>query len=343
MPSLKPEQLDASIRSGSLGPLYVFDGPENWLKEQAIQHIIDRLLPPEARDFNLERLDGKTCSAAQVVSAAQSLPWMAERRVIVVQAADEIGAPEGRIIAEGLSGLPSSTCLVFIYEGKANLREEIPAHAASAGLIVTFWMPFPNQMPAWVASEARRRGKIISHEAALLLADACSDLQQIVNELNKLALYVGAKKTIDIDDIRRHGLPDEWGDFKDLEEAVWARDVAEGLRQGRLLADSGVRAESIFPIFARVFKTLLLGHFLATEKKMAMEDIYAELGIRGKTYQANLLKGLKAYKSEETRRSLSKVVQADYDLKTGALPGPIAVSLLIWNLCGREKAVSAFR
>jgi DNA polymerase III delta subunit len=192
-------------------------------------------------------------------------------------------------------------------------------------------------------NEVRRYGKTMSMDAAMLLADACGDLQDIINELNKLSLFVGEKKTIDAQDIHRHGLPDEVGDFKDLEEAVWTRNTTEALRQGELLSSSGVRPEMLFPVFERIFKNILLGQFFVSKKKERTDEVATKLGIRGKTNQENFQKALRAYKWEESNASLKKIVQADFDLKTGALSGPIAISLLIWSLCGRERTSLALR
>ncbi len=334
MPVIKSDQLESSIRSGKIGTLYLFDGPENWLKDRAVQQIIKKLVPDEAKDFNLERFDGNSCTGAQIVNAAQSLPFLGDRRVVIVQATEELAVADARAVAETLSNLPESTCLVFLNDGKANIRDEIPAQVTSIGSIVTFWTPFPNQMPAWVTSEAKLRGKTISYEAAMMVAEHCTDLQQIANELDKLCLYVGSKTTIDGTDVRAHGFPDEEGDTKQLEEALWTRNLGEALLQGRLLSEVGVRGESIFPICERVFRTLLLAHCYQSEKKMGLEQIYAAFNMRGKTQQANFLKGFKSYKPVELRSAIEKILQADFDLKTGRLPSEMAVSILLMNLCG---------
>lgn len=296
--------------------------------------MMDQLVPLDCRDFNLERFDGSTCQASDIINAMQGLPFMGERRVVVVNHAEEISAADSRIVGEMLSQIPKSTCLLFLYEGKANLREEIPAQVASHGGIVTFWTPFPNQLPAWVVGEARQRGKSMGYEAAQLLGEACQDLQEISNEMDKLCLFIGNKKNIEVADIRAHGLPDEVGDTRLLEDALWERNSAQALSHGRRLAEVGVRGEMIFPLCERVFRTLLLAQTLQSQKKMSVDDICGALNIRSKMHQTNLLKGLKAYRAAEIQGSLEKVLLADQDLKTGHLPSEVAVSLLLWNLCG---------
>lgn len=336
MPALKPDQLDDQIRSGKLGSVYLFDGPELFLKQRTTQKIINRLLPAEQRDFNLDRFDGNDHTAADIVNACQSVPFLAERRVVVVNNADELAAADRRAVAEQFARLPSSTCAVFLYEGKADMREELPAHAASHGHIVTFWPPFENQLPNWVIGEARSHGKKMTLEAAKALADACADLTEIINEVEKLALFCGKKPVIDLDDVVAHGMPGSVGDYRDFEEALWRRDLSGAMEQGQLLCDMGIGAEAIFPVFERVFRTLLMARYYTKIKGWSANDVHAALNIRGKIQQAKLMEGLRLYTNKDLEKSLERVAGADYDVKTGALPGRMAVSLLAASLLRRE-------
>ena len=45
-------QLFKSIRSEKPGKLYLFHGPEEFTKEQALSQLTDRLVPPKFRDLN---------------------------------------------------------------------------------------------------------------------------------------------------------------------------------------------------------------------------------------------------------------------------------------------------
>ncbi len=340
MPSQKPDEFEAAVRAGKIGRLYAFDGPELWLKERALAALTEKLITPDTRDFNFERYDGNDASGGAIVTAAQNLPFLGDRRLVIVNSADELAAADARLVAEALPNVPSSTCLVFVFDGKANLRDEIPAQVSSLGVIVTFWPPFPNQMPTWTMNEAKRHGKTLSFDAASLLVEACESLSQISGELEKLALFVGSKATIDAKDLQRHGLPDQTGDYKDLEQAVWVRDHSEALRQGRLLTESGLRSEALLPVLERIFRSLLLA-FTLRAKGADWNAVFAELGMRGKTQQANLQQGSRAYTVAEIRRAFSIIVNADVDVKTGRLPSEMAVTLALNSICGKKENAPA--
>ncbi|OVE77084.1 DNA polymerase III subunit delta [bacterium F11] len=332
MPTYKSEQFFSDVSRGKISGVYLFDGPEKWLKERAIKKIIDTVLTDESRDLNLDRFHGSDCRASDVVNAFQSMPFLSEKRVVIVQESEELTSGDNHIIGEALSVLPQSTVLVFVYDGKAGLREAIPAQVSSIGTVVTFWTPFANQLPSWIVSEVRQRGKSISFGAAHTLAESCRDLQEISSELDKLFLFIGKKNQIDVEDIRNHGLPDGRGDFKGLEEAIWSRSLAEGLHQAQLLGEMGIRAEAIFPVFEKIFRNLILARYLLERKGWNRTDVYAELGLRGKTRQGQLDQGLRQYSLEEVLSAFKKIVKAHLELKTGALQSDLAVSLLTLNI-----------
>jgi hypothetical protein len=85
-----------------------------------------------------------------------------------------------------------------------------------------------------------------------------------------------------------------------------------------------------------VFRTLVLAHHLRDEKRMGIDDIFASLGIRGKTQQAHLSRGLSVYRAAEAQDAFDRIARADHELKTGVLGGAIGVSLLTLDVCEKR-------
>jgi DNA polymerase III delta subunit len=131
--------------------------------------------------------------------------------------------------------------------------------------------------------------------------------------------------------------------FRDLEVALWNRDLSSALHYGKVLSDSGIRPEMIIPVFERIFKTLLMAHLYVKKGARVGDDLYALLGMRGKTQKENFSKGFRSYSPKEIAGSFQKIVQTDFDVKTGALGGPESLSLLICNICGVKESRLAFR
>ena len=55
-------------------PAYLLQGQDDRLKRRALQELLDRLVDPDGRDFDLEHLDVDSAPAEAVLTALGSLP-----------------------------------------------------------------------------------------------------------------------------------------------------------------------------------------------------------------------------------------------------------------------------
>src|SRR3982074_1506899 len=101
-----PEEFLRSIRKQAPAPVYLFIGPEPYLREQCRRALIEVCLSPEERENGFTRYDLDETDLAAVVDDAQSLSLFASNRLIWVGAA-EAALPRTRGAAadeEGDSG-----------------------------------------------------------------------------------------------------------------------------------------------------------------------------------------------------------------------------------------------
>ena len=92
--------LHKDIDQGRFQPIYLLYGPDEFLKERAVQKIVQRMVTPELREFNLDVLYGDETDAATIIDRTASLPMMAERRVVLVRNVDDLSIEERRKILE---------------------------------------------------------------------------------------------------------------------------------------------------------------------------------------------------------------------------------------------------
>jgi DNA polymerase III subunit delta len=83
MPSYSFDSLFRSLGKGELAPVYYLYGLEDVLKDEAVRSILDRALEPGMRDFNLDQRSASQVDAEEVHALCNTLPMMAERRVVV--------------------------------------------------------------------------------------------------------------------------------------------------------------------------------------------------------------------------------------------------------------------
>src|SRR3954465_1535548 len=85
MPAQTYAPLLRSLAKGELAPVYYLYGPQDILKDEAVQAIMDRALDPGLRDFNLDQRTAAQLDAESLYTLCTTLPMMADRRVVVLR------------------------------------------------------------------------------------------------------------------------------------------------------------------------------------------------------------------------------------------------------------------
>lgn len=73
------------IDSNKVFPVYLLCGKETFLIEGTLKQMLDKLLSPDTRDFNLTILDGNTVPVRDILSNVELYPTMSDWRVVVVE------------------------------------------------------------------------------------------------------------------------------------------------------------------------------------------------------------------------------------------------------------------
>ena len=86
-PTQPPPNILREIQANKILPVYLLCGEESFLIEGTLKQIIDHLLKPDTRDFNLTFLEDADITIREVLSQADCYPVMSDWRVVVVREA----------------------------------------------------------------------------------------------------------------------------------------------------------------------------------------------------------------------------------------------------------------
>ncbi|HLX26080.1 MAG TPA: hypothetical protein VKR05_03745 [Candidatus Cybelea sp.] len=209
-------------KAPAIGKLVVVEGTERVFAERAIEVLIDRLLPPAVRDLNLARFSAEEASdSSRVAEALQAMPFLADRRVVVVSETQTMRAPARRDLWEVAQDVPEGSTLVLIdllpargkgpqsfgvTAGRTALRIDTTAGEETRARFVDETLTRLN---------AKADARVVSE-----LARSASDLAAVRNDLEKLAL---AGKKIKMEDLERESLS-----IEDPKAYKYASALAEG-------------------------------------------------------------------------------------------------------------------
>src|SRR5215475_11177591 len=82
---MRVSPLRAAIQDKRFAPAYFLIGEDDFLKEEALRHLLDAAVDQSTRDFNLDQRKGAEVDAEALGSLLAMPPMMAERRVVVIR------------------------------------------------------------------------------------------------------------------------------------------------------------------------------------------------------------------------------------------------------------------
>ncbi|MDR0326386.1 MAG: DNA polymerase III subunit delta [Oscillospiraceae bacterium] len=188
-------EINREIKENRLQRLYVFHGEEAYLRGHCLERIQKALVPEGAEGFNLHRFSGKGVTLRELAGAAESIPFLCERKLVVVDDFDLMGIPstERDGWAAFLNNLPDTCCLIFVYDTipyKPDGRSKIQAALNQSASVVEFKEQGDSALIAWAVRHFKALGKEIEHSLCEHLIFRCGrSMTALYGEIQKVAAY----------------------------------------------------------------------------------------------------------------------------------------------------------
>lgn len=251
-------------RAGKLAPVYVIASDHPVLVDRAVAAIRDAAVEPGWRAFNYDVVEGKA-TASRITSAAQTLPMMAPRRMVLVRDLAPMAADELTALA-GYFESPSPTTVLVALTTKLDKRIKIYAAAQKKGWLHV--LEAPRQPAPWIRDEAKARGVKLAGDAVERLAEAVgNDLSRLALVIDQLGIYAGAAgpggsngKTVTADDVEDLVADTRERSVFELTDAIGAGDLGGALAAIGSLCDQRQSALGVIAMLARFVRQVGLLH-----------------------------------------------------------------------------------
>ncbi|MDD4890626.1 MAG: DNA polymerase III subunit delta, partial [Phycisphaerae bacterium] len=231
----KPHAAPPVAFDGSAG-VYLFCGDESFLRRTHLHTLVSKTLgtkddPDADASMAISQFAGGEVSLAAVLDELRTLPFLAERRVVIVQDADALIGPH-RDALEKYAEKPCPTgVLVLLADDERSNTRLYKAIAARGGLVLCERLA-QSDLARWIRERAKDTyQKTVDYETASLLADLIGDdLDKLDSELAKLATYLGAeRKTITPEDVDELVANQRMHEAFELTAAIAGKDATAAL------------------------------------------------------------------------------------------------------------------
>ncbi|MER3446447.1 MAG: DNA polymerase III subunit delta [Candidatus Dadabacteria bacterium] len=319
--------LQKNLSEGEISPVYVFTGNQTYLMDEAVSDL-KRIVLGNSTDFNLSLFYGDSASAKEIIDTAKTYPMLSRMRLAIVKNVEKL--PDGEFkLMESYPLSPSPfTCLVLIFGAQDNAR----LNALDKKGVIFVRFDIKDVFEA-IHREVKKLGCSITKEAVQSLISLVGDnMQDIHSELQRLVLFTGRGKTIEVEDVEKLIQKAQSEDVFGLINAIAARDKEKAIKA---LLDLETTDEEPLAILSRIgwrFRLIWRAKELI-DKNVSRDAISKELKVSpGALYYIG--QQAKSLSYEEIKRIIGILYEGDRMLKTAYIPKSVALTNLILELCG---------
>ena len=319
------QTINEDIKNGTFRRVYLLYGDEDYLKLQYKNKLL-RALVTEGDTMNFSRFEGKEAQVPALIDLAETMPFFAEHRVILVEDSGffKNAAPQ---LAEYLPDMPETTCMIFI-EKEVDKRSKTYKSLKDIGRMVEFKTPDEKMLTRWVLTVLQKNGKKLTQPTMqLFLEKAGNSMGNIDRELEKLICYVGDREIIQMDDVEEICTGQTENRIFDMIHMMAEKRQKEALELYYDLLALKEPPMRILFLLVRQFNILLQVKTMVAAG-MEQNQIADRAGLRSFT--------IRRYRSEAGHFSVQKLkealrdcARAEEDVKTGKITDTLSVELLI--------------
>lgn len=239
-------------------PVYLFcpgksgknDSFEPVLAERAVDRLVSRYVDPTLRDLCYNAYYAEETDPAEVVSVAETFPFLAERRVILVHNAERYQAESSAKAVHRYLGAPAETTILILVASQIDRRSKLYKNCGTVGEVIECPELKQHEVALWINNEVRQRDKSIDPAAVREIVDRTGTrLSDVGNAVNVVCGYAGERANIMREDVVRACADVAEEEVWALTDAISQSDTGRAIEVLRAIIDLG---KSEFEIVATI-------------------------------------------------------------------------------------------
>ena len=319
------KNINEQIKTGQFKKVYLLYGEEAYLKRQYRDKLTKAMLP-EGDTVNYAYYEGKGTEPEKLIDLAETMPFFAERRLIVVENSGffKNAVPK---LADYIKAMPDTACFIFV-ENEVDKRGKMYKAVKETGCVSEMGRQDEKTLLYWIAGQIKREDKQIRESAARhLVARAGTDKELLEKELEKLFSYTLGKDEITAEDIDAVCTARITNKIFDMVEAVAAKQQKKALDDYYGLLALKEPPMRILYLLSRQFRLLL-------EVKGLMKQGYDKSRI-AKTAKLHpfvagkYMKQCRDFSGSQLKEIMEEAAKYEELVKTGHLNDRMSVELFI--------------
>lgn len=324
------KRLNQDIKERSFCPVYCLYGEEAFLKRNYKNLLKKAILGDDTMNF--QRFYGKETNLTEIISLADTMPFFAEKRLILVENSG-LFKKDPEPLASYLPTMPESTVLLFVEE-QVDKRNKLYKKVKDLGYVAELSRQPESQLKTWIFQILKRENRKITKGAMeLLLSSVGDDMELIKHELDKLIAYTEGREGIVPADVEAVCSVQITGKIFDMITNIAAGRQKAALDEYYDLLALKEPPMRILFLIARQFNQLLSVKELMSIGK-GKDEIAKKVGLQP-FVAGKVMTQARAFSGEKLRSYVEKCVSCEEAVKTGRLNDQLAAELVIMEFSKR--------
>jgi DNA polymerase-3 subunit delta len=338
--------------------LHIFYGEDDYSISRELAELKKTLGDADALVTNTTVLDGKQVTPEQLRAACETVPFLGEKRLVIIEgllerfeekkrslkkktAKQQNQPPDYSVMAEAIKHLPPFTELVLI-SGIVRPANPLLHELSPSAKVKNFPVLKKQQLRQWIDRYLARRekGTGMSPQALNLMIDFVgADLWTMANEIDKLVLYTKGRRIEEADVKAVVSNTQEANIFNMVDAIIESRvGEAQALLQQLFLAGT----EPLYVLSMLVRQARMVFQLMdMRDRGCSRSEIQNKLGIRNDFILNKVWAQAERYTPAKIKDVYHQLLEADTAIKTGRYAAPeMALEVLVVEL-GQHYVVSS--
>ncbi len=319
------KSLNEDLKTGQLKQVYLLFGEEGYLKRQ-YRDRLTRAMLPEGDTMNYACYEGKGTEIREVIDLAETMPFFAERRLIVFENTGFFKSG-GNDLADYIKEMPESACFLFV-ENEVDKRSRLYKTVKAKGRAVELGFQDESTLKRWVAGLVRNENRQAGEQTiAYFLNKTGTDMENITKELEKLFCYTLGRDTITKEDVDAVCVTQISNHIFDMVDAVAQKKQRRALELYYDLLALKEPPMRILFLMIRQYRILLQVKGLL-KSGYGRKEIASRAGLHP-FVAGKYMDQAKHFPTKELRAILEEGAVLEQSVKTGKLTDHLAVELFL--------------
>lgn len=325
---------------------YVLHGDDDIGREEALARLIAQMGSGAEAEMNTSVFDGTVTPVPEILNAARSFPFLADKRLVIVKdllahlgrkGGGETAKQHTAQLLEALPNLPAYTRFVIVERDTLRADHKVLKLAESHASGYARAFTKPQDATGWIIARAKNTYKAgITPQAAHALASVTSnDLRRADNELFKLAVYVNNERDITEQDVALLTPYVAEANVFHMVDALANGNGKQALTliHTALAQDPRDEGFGLFALIVRQFRLLLLAreHLAQGGSPRQLPDL-----LKVKSFVADkVAQQSRAFTVDQLDSIYRRLQSYDQDMKTGKIAPRLALDLFVTSVTRR--------